>query len=207
MRWNEVFKEWEVVSTTGSSILVPLDMLKHQNRIFPDPDVTYEDPNFKVHCLAAEQLIEKTCEFTLRQKVMKLHMASWPDYCDYLMIKYELPPIQSITHIKYYDEDDTQQTLSSALYENWLNRPPPCTLIKADNVPALSTERSRVIEIQVLAGHATSIPEIAQQTILELVAFWYQNKEAYGRIPGLADGAQGRIFNSLLDMMRWRLYL
>lgn len=154
MKWSEVFKEWETVSTIGSSPAINLDLMKYQSRVFPDSTFTGEDGLFNNYCLAAEKLIEQSCEITLRQKVMKLHLASWPDYCDYLLIKYELPPIQSITHIKYYDEDDTQQTLSSALYENWLNRPPPCTLIKADNVPAISTERSRVVEIQVLAGLA-----------------------------------------------------
>lgn len=206
MRWNEVHKEWELVSVATSAPLVAMDTLKYHSRVFPDPAMTYEDPLFTTFCLAAEKVIEPLAEITIRQKVMKLHLASWPDYCDYLRIRYELPPVTAITHIKYYDYNDTQQTLSSSLYENWFYRSPPETLIRAENVPELTTQRSRVVEIQVTAGHTGSIPETCQLAILELVAFWFTNREAYGRIPAPTDGAQGRMFQTLIDTLRWRMY-
>lgn len=206
MRWHQILKEYELVSVATSAPLIHPDTLKWQTRNIPDPDITDEDSLYNIYCNAAEKLIEGACEITLRQKVLKLHLSAFPDYCDFVRLRYEIPPVTAITHIKYYDGDDTQQTLSSALYETWLNHAPPETLIKASNVPLLSPERTKRIEIQLTAGHTGAIPANAQEAILLLVAFWYNNKEAWGKLPAPLDGAQGLAFSSLLDSLRWRVY-
>lgn len=206
MRWSQVYKEWEVVSLVNSSPLIAMDTLKLHSRVFPDPEHTDEDPLFQAYCAAAEKLIEGAAETTLRQKVMNLHLACWPDFTDYLRIRYELPPVTSVVHIKYYDTEDVQQTLSSTLYENWLYKAPPETLIRAENVPELSQERSRTVEIQVTAGHTGALPATAQLVILELVSFWFQHRESSGKLPTPQQNAQYLMFNSLIDSLRWRVY-
>jgi len=80
-------------------------------------------------------------------------------------------PIQSITHIKYYDDSNVLQTFSSAsyslnptereIYLNW-NATWPTTYIRWD-----------AVTITYVAGNAsvTAIPSIAKQAMLLLIAY------------------------------------
>jgi len=82
-------------------------------------------------------------------------------------------PIQSITSIVYYDENNVQQTLSSSLYSlnptereiylNW-NESWPLTYIRWD-----------AVTITYVAGNSnlSSVPAIAKQAILLLIAYYH----------------------------------
>lgn len=204
--WKELIWSREVVSTPTTQPLISLDVLKLQSRIFPDVEETVEDPLFTLYCQSAEEQIESLAEIILREKTYKLEMDAWaysPYYADRLMIRFESRPIKSITHIKYYDTDDTQQTLSTDYYESWLNHNPPVTLIKRDNAPSLSSERTKRIECQYVAGHAGTIPYTAQLACCELVAFWFKHREAYGKLPEMSGEA--RVFWSLVHQLGWRV--
>jgi len=202
-RWSQIFKELEVVTDAFVNVLpVSLPMLRRQCRI--DDDVTDHDDILSNYCKTAQKLIEESCEITLQQRTYKLHLACFPTFDDYCILRFEYPPVSSITHVKYYDSEDVQQTLLSTLYEVWLNQNPPQILIRADRVPTLSAVRSKVVEIQFVAGSSADIPPQAKTCILEFVAFWFQNPEAYGRLP--EKSAQGLALSSMLDSLRWRLY-
>jgi uncharacterized phiE125 gp8 family phage protein len=204
--WKDLVWERELVSTPTAQPLISLDVLKLQSRIFPDSEETVEDPLFTMYCQTAEEQVESLAEIVLREKTYKLHMDAWAyslQYYDRYMIRFEHRPIKSITHIKYYDVDDTQQTLLSAEYEVWLNKNPPYLFINTDNIPTLSSERTKRIECQYVAGHTGSLPAAAQLACLHLVAFWFQNREMYGRLP--ENSAEGRVFWSLINQVSWRL--
>jgi uncharacterized phiE125 gp8 family phage protein len=216
--WYDLWKEWEksgsstpsdpadIVDLLGDGTDDGLTILKKACRVaWDDPSILDDNSKLIQYTLTAIDWIEKAAEIAILTQTYNLNLSRWPGYCDYLNIRLELPPIQSIVHVKYYDTTDTQQTLSSTLYELWSSRNPPSLLIKAENVPQLSTERSKVIEIQVTAGY-TSLPANLKQVIIQLVAFWYQNIEAYGRLPTPQDGAQALMFMSMLDSLRWRVY-
>ena len=202
MRQHQVFQELEVVSSVTATPLVSLNELKDHCRI--ERDVTDHDTILRIFVDTAEQLIENICEITLRDKTLKLFLSRFPVYCDYLIIRLEVPPITSITYFKYYDSDDVQQTLSSSLYENWLSHNPPSLVIKAESVPILSSERSKVVEIKFEAGDSDNIPAAAKLLAMELVAFWFQNREAVGRLP--SDSGQHQLTQTLVDQLRWRIY-
>jgi uncharacterized phiE125 gp8 family phage protein len=82
-------------------------------------------------------------------------------------------PIQSIVHVKYYDDLDTLQTLSTSFYSfdpqsravrlNW-NSTWPTTYLRWD-----------AVTVTYVAGLATlpAVPAIAKQAILLLVAYYH----------------------------------
>lgn len=206
--WNDIVWERSLVSTPTTQLLISLDVLKLQSRIFPDVEETVEDPLFTLYCQTAEEQVESLAEIVLREKTLLLEMDAWSysqKFCDWLMIRLEHYPIKTITHIKYYDADDVQQTLSSTEYQTLLNHKPPVIYIKRPDIPTLilSSERIKRVECQYVAGHTGSLPAAAQLACFQLVAFWFQNREMYGRLP--ENSAEGRTFWSLVNQLSWRL--
>jgi uncharacterized phiE125 gp8 family phage protein len=209
--WVDLVKETELYTPAdATTLLVPLATIKQQCRV--ESDVDDDDDLLTNYCNAAEKLIEELAEITLREKVYNLNLARWPGYTDYLELRLETTPVQSITHIKYYDEVDTQRTLASNKYELWFSRKPPRITVHADNVPALSTQRAKTVEIRFVAGldltdlQATADYFTVQNLVLELCAFWYMHREAAGKIPAMSNGAQARVFQSQISSLRWRGY-
>jgi uncharacterized phiE125 gp8 family phage protein len=82
-------------------------------------------------------------------------------------------PIQSVTHVKYYDDSNVLQTLSTALYDvdlqsravrlKW-NSSWPTTYIRWD-----------AVTVTYVAGKATiaSVPAIAKQAMLLLITYYH----------------------------------
>lgn len=84
------------------------------------------------------------------------------------------PPLQSITSIKYYDTDGTEQTLSSSVYNVRTPLRQPGTVERAANQtwPAYQQDRIMPITIRFVAGY-TTVPSGILQAIRFLVAQWY----------------------------------
>lgn len=205
MQWHQIVKETSVTTDPPTTSLIDLDELKKQVRVVPDDDETDEDTLYTRYSLAAEKIIEGLTELALRPKDLILTFACWPSYCDYCIIPLEIEPVTSLTYIKYYDSADAQQTLASTKYELWSNTHPPQIFIKASNLPTLSFERSKVVEISFSANEDEVVPIEAEQAIVELVAFWFQNRESFGK-PMPVDTGAGRVFYHLIDSLKWRAY-
>ena len=92
-------------------------------------------------------------------------------------IELESSPVTSITHIKYYDDNDTLQTFSSSKYS--LNAADGVIELDwAESWPTTSI-RWDAITITYVAGIATvaTIPAIAKQAMLLLIAYYhYSNR-------------------------------
>jgi len=202
-------REIELVSSTSVDLSSLVTLSKLQSRI---PSVsTIDDSILALYLHAAIAMIESVAEITLTQKVFNLNMSDWPNmgipsrYSDtWLQVRLETTPVTAVNWIKYYDETDTLQTFTD--YETWLSHSPPSVLIGLSNLPvSLSSTKLKAITIQYTAGYTSvaSLPPGSKLAVLELVAYWYQNREAFGRMP---DGVQGRVFQALIDTLRWRVY-
>jgi uncharacterized phiE125 gp8 family phage protein len=90
------------------------------------------------------------------------------------------PPLASVTHVKYYDNANTQQTLSSALYEvDTSTEPGRIYIDRSDGWPSVY-DRRNAVEIRFVAGYgaAAAVPEGIKQIIRMKAAHWYENREA-----------------------------
>lgn len=206
-------KQTELVSKEETNQLLTTDLLKLHSRVWPDAEATLEDPLFVIYCDTAEQKIESICEYVIRKKTFKLVMEDWPlanRICDrFREIRIEHAPVLSVSSVKYYDKDNTLQTVSSSDYEGWLSNSPPLIVVKNETIAAqtLTSERTKRIEIQYIAGNLIAdVSPIAKLLTLQLVAFWFGNREAYGRLPAPDEGAYYRSMQPLIDTLRWRLF-
>jgi len=82
-------------------------------------------------------------------------------------------PIQSITHIKYYDENDTLQTLSSSKYS--LDVQEREIELKWQETWPVTEIRWDAVAVTYVAGNTSvaAIPAIAKQAMLLLIAYYH----------------------------------
>ena len=101
-------------------------------------------------------------------------------YSDDDAICIPLPPLQSVTYIKYLDSDGTLQTWGSSNYVvDSANQPGRVYLAYNQSWPDTRDIRDAVT-IRFVCGYGTaaSIPKDIKQCLLGMVSHWYENREA-----------------------------
>lgn len=107
-----------------------------------------------------------------------------PVACWWESLKLPRPPLSSVTSIKYYDTDGTEQTVATSKY---LVRTPTFAPGVIERAPDqewptdVQADRQYPITIRFVAGYTASsdaCPEGLQQAIRMLVAHWYTHREA-----------------------------
>lgn len=86
-------------------------------------------------------------------------------------------PLQSVTHIKYFDINAVQQTISTGDYQvNLLNEP---AIIKLNAIPNMK-DMMNALEVQFVCGYgvASSVPDDLKTAMLQLIGHWYVHREA-----------------------------
>ncbi len=96
-------------------------------------------------------------------------------------INLPLPPLQSITYIKYYDVDGVLQTWASSNYTVDTGSKPG-RVYPAYNKSWPETQDIRnAMTIRMVCGYGaagSSVPQDLKQMMLGLIAHWYENREA-----------------------------
>lgn len=87
-------------------------------------------------------------------------------------------PVTSITHIKYQDVDNVQQTLATADYSTDLVSAP--ARIHIINAPALYQYGFNKVEVQFVTGwaNAAAVPSIIKAAIMTRVATYYETPQS-----------------------------
>lgn len=94
-------------------------------------------------------------------------------------IRLPLPPLISVTSVKYYDENNALQTLSADVYQvvGIGSTNPACIVLNdGETWPTVYTRREAV-QVRYVAGY-TAVPTPIVQAIKLLVGHWYQNRES-----------------------------
>lgn len=146
------------------------------------------------------------CEaFTRRQ----LCTATWQQFQNAFPrdggpIKLYFPPLASVTYIKYYDGDGTQQTLSTSYYTvDTACEPGRCTLNWGYYWP-VTRAIYNAVEIKYVCGYGTAadVPQSIKQAMLLLIANMYEFREP--EVSGTIVSKVGFAVESLLTP--YRLY-
>lgn len=91
------------------------------------------------------------------------------------------PPLQTVTHIKYYDEDDTEFTLAATNYRvNTVAVEGKVVLKSGQSWPSATLRTTKAINVQFVAGYgddASDVPDSAVHIIKLLVGHWYEHRE------------------------------
>jgi len=121
------------------------------------------------------------CEAILQRKLItqtwKMWLDYWPDKITVLF-----GDLQSVTHIKYTDSDETQATLSATLYNVDINSIPGRIILKdGENWPTDTLSEMNPIEIQFVTGYglAAAVPADIRNAVFLTTAHFYENREIY----------------------------
>lgn len=106
-----------------------------------------------------------------------LYLDAWPDY-----IKVPLPPLQSVTSIKYYDTSNTESTFSASNYYVDTNSTPGRIVLGYGKTwPSTTLRSANGICVEFVCGYGatpSTVPQSFIQAMLLLIGHWYENREA-----------------------------
>ena len=89
--------------------------------------------------------------------------------------------VSSITHIKYYDSDNSLQTLASSVYLlDDSAEPARVSLDVSQDWPTIAG-RKNAIEVKYIVGYGAAgsdVPDGIKQAVLLIIGNWYQNRQS-----------------------------
>ncbi len=128
---------------------------------------------------AARRKAEAELGRALITQTWKLYLDTFPGNLGIIKLPYA--PLQSVTHIKYYDEESVQQTMDAEDYQVDTKDEPGRIKPEEDVTwPSVHAWKFNPIEIQYIAGYGDSpddVPEEIRQAMLLMIAHWFENRE------------------------------
>jgi len=122
----------------------------------------------------------ESCQIYTNQYFIDTVVTQYSDTWDGFYTLYK-SPVDSITSVKYYDSDDSLQTLSSSNYilDNSY-QPARIGISVTGTLPNLSS-RINAVEVKYTVGYGTAstdVPEGIRTAIILTVGNWYENRQS-----------------------------
>jgi len=182
-------KTYQVI-TAATSYPVSLTEAKSHLKVDTTADDTYITSIIK----AATQLSE---EYTNRFFIDTVIDQTCSDFAQ-LQTLFK-SKVSAVAHVKYYDSDNSLQTLSATIYDTQLQyEPSEIQLTDGQSFPTI-TKRNDAVVARYTVGYgsaASDVPEIIKQAILLTIGNFYQNRNSV---------VIGRIATELPMNVKWLL--
>ncbi len=136
--------------------------------------ITHSDDDIFLSTLisSARRMVEQRYDLAVTQQNWSVFQDQWPEDGIFHLPLY---PVQSVTDLKTYGDDDGAATVDPTLYYlDAVSRPCRLVLRRGRNVQAPG-RRVNGIEIKLVAGF-TSVPQTIKQALLIIMADWYANR-------------------------------
>ena len=160
-----------VLKTAPTSTVISLSEAKAFLRI----DSDYDDDNTYITSLinVATQVVE---EFTRRRLMTQTYNIFYDEFPPYIDL--QVGDVASVTHIKYYDADNTLQTLAASNYDvDTKVRPGRIYQSETGDFPN-TYERPNAVEVEFIVGATDSdVPAPIVQAIYIIVGRYYENRQ------------------------------
>jgi|TARA_R110001592_G_scaffold225843_1_gene481806 uncharacterized phiE125 gp8 family phage protein len=166
------------VVTAASTYPVTTSEAKTHLKVDTSADDTYIDNIIK----AATQLSEEYTNRFFIDTVIEQTCSSFADLQTLFKSK-----VNTVTHVKYYDSDNSLQTLDATVYDTQLDyEPSQIQLAENQSFPDI-TKRNDAVVAKYTVGYgsaASDVPEVIKQAILLTIGNFYQNRNSVviGRI-------------------------
>ncbi|MCI0420082.1 MAG: head-tail connector protein [Acidobacteria bacterium] len=143
-------------------------------------DTTDEDAYLSALIKAAREKLEQDMRRAFVQQIWEMFMDCFPDE-----ITIPLPPLVSVTSVKYLDTAGTEQTLATSEYVvDAKSEPGRIALAYGKSWPS-TRDTLNAVTVRFVAGYGAAgatnssqaVPEGIRQAIKFLVAHWYDNRE------------------------------
>ena len=182
-------KTYQVI-TAATSYPVSLTEAKSHLKVDTTADDTYITSIIK----AATQLSE---EYTNRFFIDTVIEQTCSDFAQ-LQTLFK-SKVSAVAHVKYYDSDNSLQTLSATIYDTQLKYEPSQIQLADDKSFPEITKRNDAVVARYTVGYgasASDVPEIIKQAILLTIGNFYQNRNSV---------VIGRIATELPMNVKWLL--
>jgi len=160
-----------VLKTAPTSTVISLSEAKAFLRI----DSDYDDDNTYITSLinVATQVVE---EFTRRRLMTQTYNIFYDEFPPYIDL--QVGDVASVTHIKYYDANNTLQTLATDQYDVD-TKVRPGRIYESENGDFPNTyERPNAVEVEfIVGGTASDVPAPIIQSIYIIVGRYYENRQ------------------------------
>jgi uncharacterized phiE125 gp8 family phage protein len=153
----------------------PLTLTEVKNHLRVDD--TDSDDELTLLLAAARSHVETRANRQLMQATFALTLDKWPSGN---AIALRMSPLSSVTGVTYYDENGSSQTFSSGKYHvDTASEPGRIVLDDGEAWPNLDV-RPAAATVTYVSGEASSddVPDAAKLATLQLVAHWFENREA-----------------------------
>ena len=147
-----------------------------QAKEFLKVDVTADDTIIDNLIAAATESCQIYTNQYFIDTVVTQYSDNWAEF--YTLYK---GPVSAITHVKYYDSDDSQQTLASSNYIlDGTSKPARIGISVTGSLPNLA-DRINAVEVKYTVGYgnaSTDVPEGIKQAVLLTIGNWYENRQS-----------------------------
>ena len=182
-------KTYQVI-TPASTYPVSLTEAKSHLKVDTSADDTYIESIIK----AATQLSEEYTNRFFIDTVIEQYASSFAELQTLFKSK-----VNDVQYVKYYDSDETLQTLADTEYDKMLSyEPSQIQLADGKSFPSI-TKRNDAVICRYTVGYGSSasdVPEIIKQAILLTIGNFYQNRNSV---------VIGRIATELPQNVKWLL--
>ena len=162
-------------------------------------DLTTEDTLITTLIKVATEYAEKRLSRALITQTWDLYLEDFPAE-DTIILPF--PPLQTISHVKYYDKNNILQTWASSNYDVDSIREPGRIVQSATGAGYPNTyDRPNAVNIRFVAGYgaaSTNVPETIRAGIKLLISHLFENRE--GITVGAALASQIPIPKSIEDL-------
>ena len=133
---------------------------------------TTDDSLITILIKAAQDAVEAFTNRVLMSTTFELQL---DEFCGD-DITLPVAPVSSVTSIKYYDADNSEQTMAAGNYFYSINQEP--MEVEFVTLPAVYPYRFDAIKVQFVAGYANAaaVPNSLKQAVLLLVGDMYENR-------------------------------
>lgn len=149
-------------------------------------DIADDNALLDVYAEAARAYVEEITGSALVTQTWDYWLDDWPSG-DTLYIP--RPPLQSITYVKYYDEDNVEATWSAAsYYVDTIGKPGRLVLNDGYDWPTTVLRPANAVNVRFVAGYgdaASDVPAALVYAMRLMVGDMYENRENSIFIPGL----------------------
>lgn len=141
-------------------------------------DISDDDSYIDTLITAARQYVEQVTRRSLYTQTWRVNLRHWPGG-NFIKLPMAVP-LQSVTHVKHFNESDVESTFNSSNYfVDTDSKPGRVWLKDGQNWPSDSLREYNPIQITYIAGESSvgDIEQLYKNLILLLVAHWYENRE------------------------------
>lgn len=160
-----------IVTAPADTPLSLTEVKAHCRVSFPDDDTI-----LAIYLGSAVASVEQFLQRKLINQTWKMFLDYWPQKIEMLFGN-----LQSVTHVKYTDVDETTATLSSSSYTvDTASVPGRIVLKDGESWPSVTLNEVNPIEVQFVTGYgatSASVPQDVRNAVLLTTAHLYENRE------------------------------